>query len=333
MPTNTSSTTRPPSVQPVATQSVPQAAVDVPKATFNKNAGQPRKIFGVDLRSILTVVGLTAFFIVAMLGVLIALRQRQTAGPVAPNAPESRPAAAEQTSPNCTISFTVAGPSPSPTPSVSPSPSPTPSVSPSPSPSVSPSPSPTYSCNSTCTTDAQCQTVNAGYVCSNDHGNRCRLDSNRGSESCTPQTSTYACNSDCTTNAQCQTVNSNYICSNSKCRLSSNPTATNCQPQVVVQPSPTVGCNETCVTNADCSNNSHICYTTPDGSNRCRLDNYVNSETCTPPTTTVASASPSASSQPQLPAELPETGPREWGQVIMAGIGIVLAGAALLLLL
>jgi hypothetical protein len=47
------------------------------------------------LRSILTVVGLTLFFVVAMLGVMIAQRQRVAQGPVAPNAPQSRPDASE----------------------------------------------------------------------------------------------------------------------------------------------------------------------------------------------------------------------------------------------
>lgn len=339
----------PPTMAQPMNPTMPPATPDVPKAEFKKPTGGPRKIFGVDVRAILTVLGLTVFFIIAMLGVIIALRQRQVEGPVAPTAPESQPAASGPGSaPFCTLSFTVTEPgtSPSPSPSVVPSPSPeispspspevspspSPSVSPSPSPSASPSPSPTYSCDAECTSDAQCQTVNADYVCSSDDGNRCRVDSNRGSASCEPAPNTYACNSSCTTDAQCQTANSSYLCYNGNCRLSSNQTASNCQPPTIVQPSPTIGCNQTCVTNADCTNENHICYTTADGSNRCRLDNYVNSETCTPPGT-VTTTTPVASGQPQLPEQLPETGPREWGQVIMAGIGIILAGAALLLLL
>src|SRR5687768_11504410 len=99
---NTTSSTTP--------QPMTENNANVPKANFTPQNKQSRKIFGVDARSIMTVVGLTAFFIVSMLGVIIALRQRQVDGPVAPHAPQSRPAAAEQTSANCSISFTVAGP-------------------------------------------------------------------------------------------------------------------------------------------------------------------------------------------------------------------------------
>ena len=88
-------------------------------------------------------------------------------------------------------------PSPSPTPEVSPSPSPTPEVSPSPSPTpeVSPSPSPTptteptvtYSCNSNCSSNAQCQSANSSYIC---YLSKCRLDSNPTSDQCTQSSST-----------------------------------------------------------------------------------------------------------------------------------------------
>jgi hypothetical protein len=44
-----------------------------------------------------------------------------------------------------------------------------------------------FECNATCFTDAQCQSANADYVCSAEHDNRCRLDSNRSSSTCTPK--------------------------------------------------------------------------------------------------------------------------------------------------
>ena len=82
-------------------------------------------------------------------------------------------------------------PTPTPTPSPSPSPSPTPTPSPSASPSVSPSPSPspvtTYYCNSTCSSNSQCQTTNSNYVC---YQSKCRLDSNPTSDQCAATTST-----------------------------------------------------------------------------------------------------------------------------------------------
>lgn len=223
---------------------------------------------------------------------------------------------------NCSVPVTiaVASPSPSPSPSVSPSPSPT-----------------TYICNGPCTTDEQCRTVNAGYICSAADGNRCRLDSNRGSATCTPAVSTYTCNSACTTNAQCQTANSSYICSEAHCRLDSNPTATSCLPSVYVPPTPVVGCNITCSTNADCSASNHICADTSTG-RRCRLDNYPNSETCTPPDMvyryTAAAPTPAASTQPELPPELPRTGAGDnvVKFLLIGAIAVILGALGLLLL-
>lgn len=193
---------------------------------------------------------------------------------------------------------------------------------------------PAYSCNSTCTTDEQCQQVNSNYICDADSGNRCRLDSNRSSESCQPVPQTYACNSSCTSDSQCQTVNANYVCAatsdGNRCRLNSNTTASNCLPTNYTPPPPSTGCNAVCTTNADCSNPSHICYQTSDGTNRCRLDSYVNSTTCSQPPVTVQTTD---TTQPVLPDELPQTGPEEWVTWLKAGLVTLGIGAALLLLL
>ncbi len=200
------------------------------------------KLFGFDRKAVLTVLALVVFVIAGLSGVLIAQRQRQISGPVAPTAPGSRPQAAFQQLHTCTVALTVPNPIPTPTPFISPSPSlvptPTPFVSPSPSlvPTPIPTPTPTtYSCNSSCTTNAQCQTANAAYICSS---GKCRLNGNVGSTTCT-----YKCNSSCVSDAECQTVNPDYICSSGKCRMKYNPNATNCSyscPVINANPKPPV---------------------------------------------------------------------------------------------
>lgn len=215
-----------------------------------------------------------------------------------------------------------------PTPTPSPTSTPRPTATPSPTATVTPSPTttPSYACNSGCSTDAQCQGVNAGYICHPDL-KVCRLDTNRNSSSCQAPANSYACNSSCTTNAQCQTANGSYICSSGQCRLDSNPAASNCQPNNYVPPTPTVGCNQVCSSNADCSNPDHICSTTGNG-NRCRLADYTNSESCTKPQTV------STPGQPTLPQELPQTGAfDDFNLWIKAGLAALGIGAALLLLL
>ncbi|NCN07037.1 MAG: hypothetical protein GW946_04335, partial [Candidatus Pacebacteria bacterium] len=95
---------------------------------------------------------------------------------------------------------------------------------------------------------------------------------------------------------------------------------------VASPPPPAVGCNEVCSTNADCSNSDHICYTTPEGENLCRLANYLNSTTCTEPAQVVVV-------QPELPPELPQTGPADWLNWVKTGLVTLGVGAILLLLL
>jgi hypothetical protein len=85
----------------------------------------------------------------------------------------------------------------------SPSPSPSPRVTPSPVPSPTPSPSPILSCNSICTTDAQCQSVDPRFVCYQP-----------------PMP-------DCPEGLSCVQVMPPQVC-----RLASNPTSTTCQPTV-----------------------------------------------------------------------------------------------------
>jgi len=142
----------------------------------------------------------------------------------------------------------------------------------------------------------------------------------------------YACNEACETNANCQTVNEDYICytagDKKVCRLESNPSSSACYPAATPTPTPTPtpapGCNEACVSNADCSNNSYVCITTADSSNRCRLETYPNSITCTVPLAQV---------QPELPPTLPQTGPEDWLNWLKAGLVTLGVGTALFLLL
>lgn len=207
-----------------------------------------------------------------------------------------------------------------------PTPTPTPTATPTPTPTPSPTPTPTYTCGGSCTSDSQCQSVNAGWVCASNYGNTCRLDSNRGSTSCTPLT--YSCNSGCTTDAQCQTVNAAYVCSSGACRLNSNTSATNCQPPVTPTPTPQVGCNQKCSTNSDCASSNYICADTSEG-RVCRLDNYVNSDTCTtPPVTYVYTATPVPTSKPVVAPKLPVAGATDnTFKFILGGAGILLLGA------
>ena len=142
----------------------------------------------------------------------------------------------------------------------------------------------------------------------------------------------YACNQSCETNANCQTVNDNYVCytsgDNKVCRLDSNLDSSSCSPAATPTPTPAPtpapGCNETCTSNANCSNSSHVCVTTADGTNKCRLEDYPESSIC---------AVPLASVQPELPTVLPETGPEDWLNWLKAGLVTLGVGTALFLLL
>ncbi|HYD34935.1 MAG TPA: hypothetical protein VD999_02615 [Vitreimonas sp.] len=255
---------------------------------------QPRKIFGIDARSVMTVLGLTLFFVLSMAGVLTAIRQRVDQTPVAPTAPDSRPQAAVVQTANCSLSFVVAG-SPSPSPSTSPSPSPStspspsPSTSPSPSPSTSPSPSPSTSPSPSPTT-----------------------------------TTTYSCNSTCQNNTQCAQANSNFICYNGNCRLATNPTSASCS---------TAYCNQACGTDSDCSNPDHACYDTNQG-RVCRLESNPESASCTPPSTTTYVPTQTVDGTEPLPSELPRSGAADtFKKFIGPGLLAIVGGAVLALLI
>lgn len=180
-------------------------------------------------------------------------------------------------------------------------------------------------CNQACTTNAQCTSTNANYTCDST-SKTCRLSSNPTSTTCEPVPP--KCNEACTTNAQCEKGDTDHFCDSTTntCRLKTNPSSTTCvKPQATPTPTPAIGCNDTCVTNADCSNSNHICVTTADGRNKCRLESYTTSESCTLPTTSTA--------QPTLPPQLPATGPADWMNWLKAGLVTLGLGAALFFLL
>lgn len=381
----------------------------IPKASgignMNRFKKPARKIFGLELRSLLAVIGITAFFLVAMISVAISLRQRFWGGTVAPNVAD-RSSAAGNTRSVCSLTFevrddTVASPSPSPSPS--------PSVSP--SPSASPSPSPeivscgdacdednlcpndhtctgdkcvlntclvegntcnankcqrTFDCQSRCENDNQCPTDHSCYDDPDDNKNYkiCRLKTNLESESCQGKATVVKCGESCGSNVNCPNDHTCYYnkcvlndclqsgvsCTSNKCiktTTTTTTTGTTTQQTVVLTstPEPLAGCNDTCNTNSDCSANNHICY-----GNKCRLDENPSNEYCrseeqmvaySAPTTTKGgevttgdtAVAPGSSTQPDYPAELPETGPRDWFKIVATGGAIVIVGAALGLLL
>lgn len=195
---------------------------------------------------------------------------------------------------------------------------------------IEPSPTPETQayCNESCENNNDC--VESDHICYNDV---CRLESNPSSTNCqpasqnpspTPETQAY-CGEYCSSNADC--VESDHICYFNACRLAEYPDRQDCSvpTQTVtttyVAPTPTVGCNQDCISNRDCANSDHICY-----EGNCRLAEYPASSTCTIPQaqTTVV--------QPKMPEELPQSGSDDLINWIKAGIGILGAGALLLLL-
>lgn len=183
-------------------------------------------------------------------------------------------------------------------------------------------------CGEYCESNNDC--VESDHICYN---NECRLESNPENTQCqtpveqptpTPETQAY-CGEYCSSNSDC--IQSDHICYFNECRLAEYPDRTDCTVPVTrttttyVEPTPAVGCNQDCISNRDCANSDHICY---EGS--CRLADYPASSTCTVPKTTTQVE------QPKMPEELPQSGSDDLINWIKAGIGILGAGALLLLL-
>jgi len=188
-------------------------------------------------------------------------------------------------------------------------------------------------CNETCSSNSEC--IGDKQIC---YQGLCRLEEYPEIETCevimtptptptpdlTLESSGY-CNEYCSTNIDC--VQEDQICYFNQCRLAEYPERNDCSIPVEVmtttfiEPTPTVGCNEDCITNKDCSNDDQICY-----EGACRLANYPASTSCTVPTAS------GDQSQPKMPDELPLSGSDDLINWIKAGIGILGAGALLLLL-
>ena len=96
-----------------------------------------------------------------------------------------------------------------------------------------------------------------------------------------------------------------------------SPTAT-----PTTEPTVTYSCNSSCSSNSQCqsANSSYICYLS-----KCRLDSNPTSDQC--------AQSSSTTTQPELPAELPESGSEDILNWFKAGLGALGIGTVLLLLL
>jgi len=96
-----------------------------------------------------------------------------------------------------------------------------------------------------------------------------------------------------------------------------SPTAT-----PTTEPTVTYSCNSSCSSNSQCqsANSSYICYLS-----KCRLDSNPTSDQC--------AQSSSTTTQPELPAELPESGSEDILNWFKAGLGVLGIGTVLLLLL
>lgn len=117
------------------------------------------------------------------------------------------------------------------------------------------------------------------------------------------------------------------------------PTSTS-TPAPTATPNPTLAasCNEPCTTNADCSNSQHICYSVSETNNVCRLGSNPTDSSCQPPRpTTPPTSTPriveQPTTQPPVPAALPETGPEDWLNYLKTGLAILGVSMALLLML
>lgn len=234
--------------------------------------------------------------------------------PIAPTAPESRPRAAN----TCTFSFSVP-PSECNGPCDDTSDCSTGLVCEPNSnacrdpknPSSETCESPVYSCNSGCTSTAECSAVNPNYVCTDIDGvDRCRLNSALSSATCEQA---FACDSECETDAQCQTASDEYICEQTvdggRCRLEDNPLSETCAPV-------SYACDSPCTTDAQCQsvNPSYVCH---DQSQTCRLESYPQSSSCQPiggpqpsPTPPAPTPTPPAATPTPVPTPTPGASPQ-----------------------
>ena len=311
------------------------------KAKKDGSAAMPKAKKGSTLKTILAILGILVF-IGGTASVLLVTRKQDTT-PVAPSAPQSKPAAYIEKHETCTISFDVTAPE-------------------------------KLSCGENgCTVDSDCGT---GLIClstsdldddnnpikycaKEDYEDACVADPSVSS--CCTEPEKIACGiSSCETNSDCE---DDLICvtteavdseglnikfcsqedykdnciddpSEASCceepeetptetittTVTTTTTATATPTQEVTTVITTVGCNESCNENADCSNISHICY-----EGACRLDVNPEDEQC------LLANGESTIVRPVVVQT--ESGPEEWMQYLKAGLGTLGIGALLLLLL
>jgi hypothetical protein len=267
-----------PASQAAGSTGVPQAPGNAPKK-------KQSKIFGVDSKAVMAVLGLGLFFVVAMAGVLISQKQRLDEDATAPTAPKSQPAANIEKPVTCSLTFTVSEPEVSPTPTDAPDLSPTPTDAPELSPTPTPAPS---ECGyQGCEEDDDCDT---DLVCltTDDGNNYCAMPEYE--DACVA----YATEDDAET----------YCCL--------APTVT---PSVTPSPTPTPAPNECgyegCNDDSDCEGDL-VCITAYDDNNYCTMPEYAQScienatsddampYCCTAPTAT-PTPKPGATATPTLP--------------------------------
>lgn len=302
-----------------------------------------------NLKAIAMLLGLLIFIGGAVSVFLIS--QKQDTTPIAPNVPQSKPAAYIEKTQTCTLEFTVATPD-------------------------------KVSCGlSGCVGDTDCGTGlvcvgpedGAKYCSKPAYEDACLTASGSAKleKCCTaPEITLLSCGEkDCKTSTDCKTgfacistsktdTAGNIVkyCADNKYldACVANPSTKNCceapvtvtvtttvvptatvtatktvAPTVTVTVAPTnsvttvittVGCNDTCNANADCSNISHICY-----NGQCRLDVNPSDAQCKLPNgeTTIV-----------RPVKVPtQSGPADWMNYVKAGLGTLGVGALLLLLL
>lgn len=285
---------------------------------------------------LLAVIGLLIFVGIAASAVLISQKQMADQSPVAPNAPESKPKAYVEKPASCTLTFNVPNPSvtpsptptegPSPTPTEGPSPTPTdgPSVTPSATPTDGPSPTPTEGPSVTPTEEPSATPTQEPSLTPTE------------GPSATPTEGPSATPTEVPSATPTNTIV--YVTSTPEPTLppgvTPNPT-TPSQP-ITYTIVTTYSCNDSCTKNSDCENASHICYGADSSGNggRCRLDANPESPDCKLQNgQTVAVVRVIPTHKPDMPVELPRTGPEDWAKYLKVGLGALGIGALLLLFL
>lgn len=354
--------------QTSAQATAPAGEGKIPAAGPLTQGTPKKKVFGLDMKALATVLGLTIFFLVGMAAVLITLRTSFGPQDFSPVAPEAPSADVEQVR-TCTLTFMVVGDEEE---------------------SV-------FACDSECSSDTQCQTIGAGYSCVDintlDYGDdvvrpavvdmRCRLTVNPTNTQCLPadeeeeEPTVVDCGDDCNANLICP---DDHTCSNGKCVLDEclqdgvNCDAAMCEviededpdPTATPTPSPTVEPTATPTTTptstptappatettttptapaAPAQQTTTTQVTQEQARANCNQACSVNSDCaisahiCFEGACRLATNPESvdctlpAGAQPVLPGELPESGATDLSTWLKAGLGILGLGALMLLLL